>query len=230
MSQFNVSHTKLYAAFGITAVIVIGAVITWKSSVIEHVATGMQLQSFTVDCEFERFRQIMVRKNATAAIVAHSGMKLLDESVQDIAVDTSVDDRPLLNAIRGKSKSDLSAKKLLTVQLDDPTLEASKLALRQVAEIRVGKIDVKTSSMGPAGRLESYSTSLHAQPQQQSTNVTVSVEMKVRVAVPKLLVSRADKQVQQAADDAIDEQVKAITHFIAQHADERLILPELGNR
>ena len=222
------SHTKLYAALGIIAVVIIGGAITWKASIVDHVATGKQSQTFNVDCEFDRFRQIMVRKNATAAIVSHSGMKLLGERVQDIALDTSKDDRPLLNAIRGKSKSELSAIKLLTVQLDDPTLEADELVLRQVAEIDPEQINVLTKSTGPAGRLESYITTLHAEPYAQTTKLTVTVDLTVRVNVPKLFVSRADARVQQAAVDAISGQERAMKQFINEHVDERLILPELG--
>ena len=73
------SHTKLYVALGIVAAIVVGAIIAWNASVIEHVAIGKQSKVFSVDCEFDRFRQIMVRKNATAAIVGHSGMALWRE-------------------------------------------------------------------------------------------------------------------------------------------------------
>ncbi len=230
MPDFNRSYKNFFVALGITAVISIGGVIVWKASIVEHVATGNRSQTFTLDCDFDRFRQIMVRKNATAAIVGHSGMKLLDERVQDIALDTSMDDRPLLNAIRGRSKSELSAIKLLTVRLDDPTLEADELVLRQVADIEPGRIDVVTKSTGPAGRLESYTTTLHAEPDAQTTKVTVTVGLTVRVEVPKLFVSRADDRVQQAADDAISGQQEAMKQFIIQHADERLILPELGNQ
>jgi carbon monoxide dehydrogenase subunit G len=223
------SNTKLYVTLGLVAAIVLGAIIAWNASVIEHVASGKQTKTFSVDCEFDRFRQIMVRKNATAAIVGHSGMKLLDERVQDIEVDTTADDRPLINAILGKTKSDVSAVKIVTVQLDDPTLEANELVLRQVADVEPTEINVVTQSTGAAGRLENYVTTLHAEPDAQSTKVTLTVDMNVRVKVPKLFVSRADERVQQAADEAIAGQAQAMQQFVAQHADKRLILPELGN-
>jgi hypothetical protein len=57
----------------------------------------------------------------------------------------------------------------------------------------------------------------------------LTVDMNVRVKVPKLFVSRADERVQQAADEAIAGQAQAMQQFVAQHADKRLILPELGN-
>lgn len=220
-------YPKAYLVIGIVAAIIAVAIVIWKASVVEHLSSGVSKQTFTVDCEFDRFRQIMVRKNATAAIVGHSGMTLLSEKVQDIELDTSRDDRPLLNAIRGKSKSEVTAIKIITVGLDDPTLEASKLVLRQVANIHTSEIDVTTQATGPAGRLEQYSTTLNAQPDSQGTQVTISVEMRVRVKVPMLFVSRADVRVQQAADAAINGQTAAIKQFIIENADQRIILPDL---
>ena len=154
-------------------------------------------------------------------------MRLVSEKVQNIELDMSGDDRPLLNAIRGRSKSEVSAVKIITVRLDDPTLEASELVLRQVAEIHASEIDVTTQSTGPTGRLEYYATSLNAQPDARGTQVSISVEMGVRVKVPKLFLSRADARVQNAADDAITGQAVAIKQFIVENADERVILPDL---
>lgn len=230
LSDSKRSPTKLLIVIGGVVVVAIGAFIAWKASIVEYDATGQKSQTFTIECDFDRFRQIMVRKNSTAAIVSHSGMKLLNEQIQDVDLDTSKDDRPLLNAIRGKTKSELSAIRLLTVELNDPFLEANELHLRQVADIQPQQMDVKTASTGPAGKLQSYSTTLHAEPQAESTSVTISVDMQVRVKVPKLFTGRADAQVQQAAVDAIHGQQQAMTQFIAEHADERLILPELGDK
>jgi hypothetical protein len=224
------SHTQLYTALGLGILVIVGTFIAWKASIIEHVAVGKQSQTFSIECDYDRFRQIMVRKNASAAIVAHSGMTLLEERVQDIEVDTTADDRPLLNAILGKSKSELSAVKMLTVQLDDPALDANELVLRQVANIEPTEMNVVTKSTGAAGRLENYLTTLHAEPEAQSTKVTLSVEMQVRVEVPKLFASRADDRVQHAADEAIAGQAEAMKQFVAEHADKRLILPELGKQ
>lgn len=220
-------YRKVYVTIGTFVAIIIFACIAWNASIIEHLSSATQKQTFTIDCEFDRFRQIMVRKNATAAIVGHSGMRLVSEKVQNIELDTSGDDRPLLNAIRGKSKSEVSAVKIITVRLDDPALEASELVLRQVADIHASEIDVTTQSTGPTGRLEHYATSLNAQPDARGTQVTISVEMGVRVKVPKLFVSRADARVQNAADDAITGQAIAMKQFIVENADQRVILPDL---
>ncbi|WP_146595964.1 hypothetical protein [Novipirellula galeiformis] len=212
--------------------------VAWSGWSVEHRATAYQDRSIVVDCDFAKFRQIMVRKNATAAIVEHSGMTLLDERIQDVALDTSGDDRPLLNAIRGVSKTDVAAVKQLTVQLDDPTLEASELVLRQNVDIQQDSFHVTTVSEGPAGRLENYKTTLDAVPNEAEagtteavaggTRIKLTVEMTVRVKVPRLFRHRADAGVQDAADDAIQGQADAIEQFIARYADDAFILPELN--
>ncbi|GAA5505814.1 hypothetical protein [Novipirellula caenicola] len=209
-------------------VLVLAAIIAWQMRSIDHLATGQQQRSFVVDCDFDKFRQIMVRKNATAAIVSHTGMRLIGERIEGVAVDTSQDDRPLLNAIRGVSKTEVTAVKELTVQLENPMLEASELVLEQNADIQPDHIDVITASKGPAGRLKRYQTTLDAKPDPDGTRVVLTVELEVLVNVPSLFKHRADAGVQQAADDAINGQAAAIEAFIARHADELLILPELN--
>ncbi len=76
-----------------------------------YLATGHQQATFLIDCEFDKFRQIMVRKNATAAIIGQAEMILVDEQLNSMQLDARNDDRPLLNAIRGKSKADVLADK-----------------------------------------------------------------------------------------------------------------------
>lgn len=212
----------------IAVVLVLAALIAWQFRSIEHLATGQQQRSFVIDCDFAKFRQIMVRKNATAAIVGHTGMRLIGEQVEGVMLDTSQDDRPLLNAIRGVSKTEVAAVKELTVQLEDPTLEANELVLEQNADIQPDHIDVITASKRAAGRLKHYQTTLDAKPDPEGTRVVLTVELDVLVKVPSLFKHRADAGVQQAADDAINGQAAAIEAFIARHADELLILPELN--
>ena len=221
--------TKLLAVACLAAAIVVFMVLAWSFSSIEHLASASQSRKFVVDCDFDKFRQIMVRKNATAAIVGQSGMTLLDEQIHDIEIDSSADARPILNAIRGSSKSNVAAVKEITVQLEDPSLDAAELILRQHAEIQPDEMDVVTNSKQLAGNLEHYATTLKAGPGVNGTNVELTVEMDVRVRVPRLFTGRADSEVQNAADDAIDDQAESIAKFIGKHADKRVILPELAS-
>ncbi len=55
--------------------------------------------SFKVPDAYPRVRAVLVRKDATRAILEHKGMRLLDEQIRAVQVDTSQDARPLLNAI-----------------------------------------------------------------------------------------------------------------------------------
>lgn len=219
--------TRWFAIATIIALlIVIAGVAFWQLSPVEHLARGSQEATFIVECDFDKYRQIMVRKNATKAIVGNSGMKLLDEQIQDLELDISGDDRPLLNAIRGKTKTELSAVRMITVTLTDPQLEADQLTLKQHADVKPAEMYVQSKSIKPAGRLESYETELTAVPHPHGTEVTLSVDMNIRLDVPKLFTSRADTEVQQAAVDAITDQQASIKQFVAEHSDERIILPE----
>lgn len=210
----------------LVALVFVGCV-AWQLRSVDHPAVGQATRDFVVDCSFDKFRQIMIRKNATKAIVGDSGMRLIDERVIDVDLDTSKDDRPLLNAILGRSKTDIAAVKELTVGLDDPMLEADELVLRSHVEIDDDSMQVRTVSRRPAGRLEEYETTLGAQPDENGTRINLSVDMKVRVAVPHFFRNRADAGVQTAAEEAIEGQQRSIKDFINQFADERFIFPDL---
>ncbi len=212
----------------ITVLVLVGVVFgAWQLSFVSHSSPGTSQRTFEVPVDFSKFRQIMVRKQATAAIVSHGGMQLLEEKLQGINVDTSGDGRPILNALRGHSQAELAATKQLLVSLDDPSLEADQLSLTQRADIRANSMLVRSAANQPAGNLEDYSTTLAAQPAKGATQVTVSVDMRVLVKVPKLFVGRADARVQQAAEQATSEQQAAIEQFINQHAGDLIVLPEL---
>ncbi|TWT98481.1 hypothetical protein [Stieleria varia] len=221
------STTRLTILAIVAVLVILGAVVAWVLlKPIDHLASGKKDDTIIIDCDFDKFRQIMVRKNATAAILGQSGMRLISDRLQDVQVDLSKDDRPILNAIRGRSKSDVNAIKHLTVSLNDPTLHADELQLRQVAEIEPGLMYVRTSSLREAGRLLNYETTLTAKPSGEKTEVQLSVELTVNTSVPKLFVSHAEREVQRAADDAVAGQAKSIRDFVTQYADQRLILPE----
>lgn len=199
----------------------------WSLRPVGYLASGSQTKTFEIDCSFARFRQIMVRKKATAAIIAHSGMTLLDEKIAGLQIDARGDDRPLRNALRGKSKTNVSATTEITVQLDDPAVRADHLVLRQQADIQPDTFHVITRSKSPAGNLEDYETTLMARPAGEKTLIELSVALHVYVRLPKFFTSRADAGVQQAADRAIAEQAASITALVNQYAGDLLILPEL---
>jgi hypothetical protein len=229
MNHLFGSPTRMVVTAIVALLLIVGMTLAFLSlSSVEHLASGSAEQTVVVDCEFDKFRQIMVRKNATAAIVSQSGMTLIDESVEDLQVDTSQDDRPLLNAIRGRSKTEVQAVKKLRVSLNDPHIEADELTLRQHADVRPESVHVVTESIAAAANLESYRTTLDARPSGAQTEVNVSVELDVRLTVPKAFTGRADREVQQSAVDAVSEQASSLQRFVAEHAGERFVLPELG--
>ena len=219
-----------FVAIVIAVVAIVGSLVVRNFFPVEHLSHGQQTRTFTIDMDFDRFRQILVRKNGTESIINYSGMKLLNQRLEDIAIDVSQDKRPVINAILGKSKAIVAAAKTLTVEMNDPSLGASTMHLRQVAEIEPSKIDIVTSSTEPAGKLEKYTSTLHAEPMGQFTQVTIGVDMTVRVIVPKLFTRRADSRVQDAADKAVVNQADSMGKFFAEHANKTLILPELGVR
>lgn len=200
----------------------------WTIKAESRAVRGHSERSFVVNTDFDKFRKIMVRKNATAAIVSHSGMELIDEQLEGVKVDTTGDDRPLRNVLRGRSQSELDATKQIVVSLNNPALDADRLSLTQQAEIEPSRLSVRTTANQPAGNLEEYETTLVAEPDGNDTRVQITVDQLVRVDVPRLFLTRAESRVQAAADETTRDQELAITAFIDRYKDQIVVLPEFG--
>ena len=173
-------------------------------------------RKFTLDVDIDTFRQILVRTNATAAIIQHGGMELVNETTEAVDIDLSNDSRPLRNFLRGKSKANVSATKHLTLRINDPQLNATELLLSQNCNIQPEKIHIVTSSEQPAGELSAYNTILEAVKAGNRIEVTLSMEMTVVVCVPRVFLPQAEARVQQAAEKAMEEQEAAIRSLVTK--------------
>ncbi|WP_146459240.1 hypothetical protein [Rubripirellula tenax] len=192
-----------------------------------YVATASQQRQFTLNCDFAKFRQIMVRTNATKAIVNRDGMELINESIEELNLDSSKDERPLLNAILGKSKSELDAIRTITVSVNDPYAKVDQLKLRQVADIDTDQMNVNTAAIGRQGNIHDYATTLTASRDGNETKVELTLDMKIELSLPSMFRGRADTQVADTATNALADQEAAITELVIENADKALILPKL---
>ncbi len=184
-------------------------------------------RQFTLECDFDRFRQMMVRLNPTRAIVSHGGMELISEKTEGVDIDTSNDERPILNAILGNSHSKVEATKTITVSVKDPNIPNTELTLRQKANISENEIHVVTQSIGEQQSIKHYVTTLDANADGVNTQIKIGLEMKIEVSVPKMFTSRADAGVNESAARSLAEQQKAITQFVIENSDKRIILPSI---
>ncbi|MGB7329312.1 MAG: hypothetical protein WBD31_30805 [Rubripirellula sp.] len=204
-----------------------GGIVAWQFRPVPHRATGSGDRDFVIECDFDRFRQMMVRLNATEAIVNHGGMELISESVDRLNLDMSKDDRPLLNAIRGTSKSELDAVKTIKVRINNPHIESTELTLRQQANVSENRIDVTTEAIGEQGSIKAYVTSLVATASGDNTDIHLDLRMEIEVSVPKIFHGQADHEVTQAAAETLAQQQEAITQFVIENSGKRIILPNL---
>lgn len=199
----------------------------WGLSRSEHALHGVAERSFTMDIEFDKFRQILVRTDATAAILEHGGMKLIDEKTDAVDLDLSKDSRPLRNALKGKSKANVSAIKRLTVQLNDPQVKATELLLSQDCRIQPDSIQILTTSDQPAGNLKAYNTTLDAVKADHGTEVRLSMDMAVNVLIAQFFLPQAEVRVKHAAEKSLEEQEKAIRSLVSSFDGKTLILPKV---
>jgi hypothetical protein len=195
----------------------------WPMLHVIHIASGSAERSFTLPLEFNEFKQIMMKPNANQAIVACSGMTLLEEKVLDLDIDMSRDRRPVLNALLGRSKSEVRAKKLLILKLDDPKLDVQQLSLTQHAHVKAGNLNVRTEAE-PTGKIAAYISTLEARKDGEHTVVAVTIDQSVRVRLPFFMINTATQQVQEAADTAAKDLEQSIKNFLADSTDHALAL------
>lgn len=199
----------------------------WGLSRSEHSLHGVAERSFTMDIEFDKFRQILVRTDATAAILEHGGMKLIDEKTDAVDIDLSNDSRPLRNALRGKSKANVSAIKRLIVQLNDPQVNSTELLLSQDCQIHPDSIQIQTTSDQPAGELKVYNTTLESFRANHGTEVRLSIDMTVDALISRIFLPQAEARVKKAAEKSLEEQESAIRSLVSSFDGKALILPRV---
>lgn len=167
---------------------------------------------------FDEFRTLLVRDNPSKSIVEHGGMQLVDEETLDVQVDLSNDRRPLINALRRKSKSTVQAQKRLTISVENAEIGPTRLVLIQDIQISPEQVEIVSESVEPSGELTFYRTTLQALPNGDSTKIHVSVEIELNKKLSWLLHAQARSRLNIAAKDSANEQVEAIREFAMQHA------------
>ena len=211
---------------GIILFCVIG-IAAWGFSRSEQALHGVAERSFKMDIEFDKFRQILVRTDATAAILEHGGMKLISEKTDAVDIDLSNDFRPLRNALLGKSKANVSAIKRLTVQLNDPQVNATKLFLSQDCQIHPDSIHIQTTSDQPAGELKAYKTTLDSFKANHGMEVKLSIDMTVDVLISSMFLPQAKARVKKATEKSLEEQESAIRSLVSSFDGKAFILPKV---
>jgi hypothetical protein len=189
----------------------------------EIVVPGESDRSFTLPIDYDRFRQILVRTDVTKEIVNASGQSLKQDSLQALELDTTNDDRPILNALLGKSKTEVQAEKHLVVSVKNTEIDLEELAITQHANLGNDETTVQTTSDKPTGKLESYNTVLSARRASNATEVKVSVDLKVMVNVPRIFQTVAQQKVQAASDKIATELEAMLKEIVAKHASEERI-------
>ncbi len=222
MKVLNSTHKSgqigLWLVVGLTSAMGLAGVGVWQIVPCEFQGSSQAEWSEEIDVPYDEFRTMMVRNNATQAIVERGGMRVIDEEVINLQVDLSRDKRPLLNAILRRSKSSLTATKRLTVSVNNSDIQADRLVLMQNAEITPEKLDVNSFSEGPAGDLKSYRTSLHAEPKGDITLLRVTVDMQLCKSLGKLFHGEAQSQLDAATHQTVQQQVEALQQFALANA------------
>ena len=203
---------SLWLAGGLAA-LALAAVGTWQLAPCTYQGSASAEESRDLPIAFDEFRTIMVRNSPTRTIIEHGGMQLVSEEVLDLKLDLSHDRRPLINAILRQSQSEVTSRKRIVVAVDNEEIHAKDLELMQDATITPEGMDVSSVSVGPAGELTTYRTTLHAQPNGSATTVRVKTEIELEKQLSKLFHGTAKTRLEASTKRAVEEQLAALQQF-----------------
>jgi len=200
--------------------VLVGAagIAAWQFTPCEFKGTASAEESSDIPISFEEFRTIMVRNSPTRTIIEHGGMQLVTEEVLDLKLDLTHDRRPLLNAILRQSQSEVTSRKRIVVAVNREDIHAKNLELIQDAEITPQAMDVSTASLGPAGELSSYRTTLHAEPKGSATTIRVTTEIEIEKQLSKLFHGTANSRLGASTKAAVQEQIAELKQFTTDNA------------
>jgi hypothetical protein len=123
----------------------------WNAVPCECLAVSQSEDACIINIPYQEFRTLIVRNDATKAILERDGFVLVDEETLELKIDFGDDKRPILNAIFGKSRSNVKALKRLVVGINDLYVGAVKLVILQNSKITPQEVCVESNSENRCG-------------------------------------------------------------------------------
>lgn len=163
---------------------------------------------------YEEFRTRLVRGDFTPMLIEAAGCTLIESEVLNREIDVSTDPRPLINALKRKSKSTVKQSELLTIELGNDNLEASNLQLLQSAEIFAKHFTITVTLVEPAGILNDYRYEIQGAPEGQGTRLTFKLDATVKKELSAVAHPWVPQKVQEGVRQALDRQSEAFVHAI----------------
>jgi hypothetical protein len=189
----------------------------WNVVPCECRAISKYEDSRVIDIAYQDFRTLIVRNDATKAIVERDGFMLVDQEILELKIDFGDDKRPILNALFGKSKSNVKASKRLIVGLNDANAGADKLVILQNSRITPQEVSVESNSEYRCGDILKYVATLNARPVDAATSVRVAIEIEISKPLSPFLHSIAQTRLDRQVKESVDKQVIAINEFVQEH-------------
>lgn len=191
-----------------------GYFVVWPT-VVESSAS--ESRSHYSPLSYEEFRTRLVRGDFTPMLIESAGCTLVESEVLNREIDVSTDPRPLLNALKRKSKSTVKQTQSLTIELANNNLEASTLRLFQSAEICAKHFTITVTLQAPAGILADYHYEIQGAPEGEGTRLTFKLDAKVKKEISSIAHPWVPQKVQEGVEEALERQSEAFVEAI--HGD-----------
>jgi hypothetical protein len=185
---------------------------TWKS---------LQSGEYTLDCDFSKVRNIMVRADALEAVVAQEHGVILKKEWKSLIVSG---ERPLRFGLDFDGQFDFSVSK------KDSEIGQIVLRFSQTIHITRNKIESITQLIEPVGYIKDICTKMEMKPQNEKTHVNNSSFIEYERKVPKYMIESIQKKLDESNKRSLINNERAITDLIKRYIDKNIILPFMKDK
>ncbi len=134
---------------------------------------------------------------------------VIEDKILERKIDLSNDRRPLMNALKRRSKSTVHQKHQITIELDHETLGSRTVQILQDVHISPEETRIHASLVTPLPKLKSYVFEIRAFPMEEQTKLDFNADIVFAESISSLFQPIYEQRVETEFDHAMAKQVSA---------------------
>ncbi|MFO0939973.1 MAG: hypothetical protein U0930_04335 [Pirellulales bacterium] len=176
--------------------------------------------SYTIDLPYDEVRTRLVRGELTTACIEAAGCRVVDTEIVERDIDLSKDPKPLINALKRKSKSTVKQKQMIVVEVKKEQLETDNLKLLQSATITPKGFEIQVRLFQASGLLADYEYVILGKPKGEFTEVSFQLRAVVQKQVSGVAHPWVPEKVHAEVDKALVRQARTFVDLLQSDAPQ----------
>lgn len=176
--------------------------------------------SYTIDLPYDEVRTRLVRGELSTACIEAAGCRVLDTEIVERDIDLSKDPRPLINALKRKSKSIVKQKQMIVVEVQQEQLETDTLKLLQSAVITPKGFEVQVRLCQASGLLADYEYVILGKPNGDATEISFQLRAVVQKQISGVAHPWVPEKVHSEVDKTLFKQARTFVELLQSDAPQ----------